>query len=141
MFVLRSSKTHNKGSKPQIIKISSCQLKGSGTKWDRCSLNKTLELPCPYALLREYANTRIPYRNENDQFFVFSDGSPVSANNLRKCLKDTLKSAGFDCRLYSVHGLRAGRAGDLIKLGVSLDTIKRIGCWKSNAVFRYFKYS
>ena len=45
----------------------------------------------------------------------------------------------FDDTLYGTHSLRSGRTCDLYKLGLSVETIKKIGRWKSNAVFRYLK--
>ena len=41
--------------------------------------------------------------------------------------------------LYLFHGFQSGRASDLLKLGVSVETIKKLGRWHSNAVFRYLK--
>ena len=58
---------------------------------------------------------------------------------LRNCFKTAIRAERFDKRLYSVHSLRAGRANDLLKLGLSVETIKKLGRWKSNAVFRYLK--
>ena len=50
-----------------------------------------------------------------------------------------LHIAGFKDELYSVHSVRMGRACDLLKLGLSVESIKKIGRWRSNAVFRYLK--
>ena len=52
MFVLRSSKTHNSGNTPQIIKISSTKKKGNTQRTNR------LELPCPFDLLHQYSRCR-----------------------------------------------------------------------------------
>ena len=132
MFILRSSKTHGKGSKPQIIKISSKDCK--------TRKNNKLTLPCPYELLREFSVTRIPFATQDDQFFVFRDGTAVTDYHMRVCLKNALIGAGFNHRLYSLQSFRSGRTGDLLKLGVPIETIKKIGRWKSNAVFKYLKY-
>ena len=138
MFVLWSSKTHSKASKPQLVKITRTPRQESSMTPHRN--NSNLLLPCPYQLLRQYVSGRKPYSNDNEQFFVFRDGSPVKAVQLRNCLKNVLKSAGFDHTLYSLHSLRSGRARDLLKLGLSVETIKKVGRWKSNAVFKYLKY-
>ena len=37
------------------------------------------------------------------------------------------------------HGLRAGRAVDLLRMGVSFETIKKLGHWKSNIVYEYLR--
>ena len=135
-FTLRSSKTHHKGQLPQIIKItstnklSSCQdyptnLGGSGY--------------CPYDLLDRYITMRNPAHNLNELFFVFSDNSRVTPNHFRNMLKQSLENAGYDKTLFGCHSFRIGHCGDLLKIGLSVESIKKIGRWRSKAVFRYFK--
>ena len=51
-----------------------------------------------------------------------------------------LTQAGYNSKLYTFHSERSRRALDLLKLGLSVETIKRLGRWKSNAVFRYLRY-
>ena len=106
---------------------------GQGKKDDK------KELPCLYGLLRNYVKMRKPYLNDDEQFFVFADRSPVSADHVRKCLRKALKAANFNNKLYSFHCLHSGRAGDLLKLGLSVETIKKLGRWRSNAVFKYLR--
>ena len=60
MLVLHSSKTHGRGSKPQIIKISSIQKEGR--KADKF---------CPFKLLQDYVHIRKSFKSENEQFFIF----------------------------------------------------------------------
>ena len=122
---------------PQIVKISS----ETQSKNVKHQLRYGLKLPCPFDLLRQYSKARIPFTNENDQFFIFNDNWPVSAEDMRKCLKRALTSVGFDPHFYGLYSIRAGRAGDLLKLGLNIEDVKRIGRWKSNAVFRYLKYT
>ena len=69
LFVLHSSKTHGKGQKPQLIKISASNY-----------LQKHL---CPFKLLSDYISLRSKYRNLQEQFFVFSDRSPVKPTQYR----------------------------------------------------------
>ena len=145
MFILQSSKTHGEDAKPQIIKIASEENEKAFKHKKKSNANKaeysnTLKLPCPYSYLRDYALMHIPFSSDHEQFFIFRDGSPVSANNFQSCLKSSLKLVGFDSELYSLHSLRSGRAEDLLKLGLSIETIKKIGRWKSNAVFKYLKF-
>ena len=135
LFILRTSKTHYKNSKPQLIKISSTSAKNR----TNCSRLQS-HLPCPYSLLREYRNIRPGYRSSDEQFFVFSDNSPVLPSHIRNCLKAMITLAGFEHpHLYSVHAMRAGRACDLIKLGLTIDQVKKLGRWKSNAIFKYLR--
>ena len=107
MFILRSSKTHDKQSKPQIVKISSTKT----MRKNKMDKSKKLELPCSYKSLRSFVNLRKNCTEDQEQFFVFADGLPVTASHMRRCLKQGLKNAGFNQTLYSVHSLRAGRAG------------------------------
>ena len=132
MFILHTSKTHGKHMRPQTIKITSVVGPKHVIRSQSCKY-------CPYTLLREYLRVRGTYKTDTEPFFVFSDGSPVMPVCLQKCLKSTLQAAGFQQHLYSVHSLRMGRACDLLQLGVSVETIKKIGRWRSNADFKYLK--
>ena len=59
--------------------------------------------------------------------------------HLRGVLVTLIKRIGLDSSLYQVHGLRSGRATDLCELGVSVETIKKLGQWRSNAVYTYLR--
>ena len=131
LFILRTSKTHGKGSKPQKIRISR---NNSDFKSAR---ERRRDIWCPFKLLSNYVNTRKTSRSANEPFFVFNDRKPVKPQHLRSVLKDALIKGHFDHRLYGFHSLRGGRALDLLKMGVSVETIKHLGRWKSNAVFTY----
>ena len=78
MFILRTSKTHDLGNKPQIVKISSTPISVTHSK---LIVNPNI-LPCPYHLLRKYARARGPYRSSTEPFFVFQDGAPVKPQHL-----------------------------------------------------------
>ena len=130
LFILRSSKTHGYNSYPQMVKITSTSNAGN---------KKVNLLPCPYTLLLKYSRMRGNYYRNSDPFFTFADGSPVTARQMSSCLKLMIKKAGFNEKLYGTHSLRAGRTNDLYKLGLSVETIKKLGRWRSNAVFRYLR--
>ena len=144
LFVLRTSKTHGLAAKPQLIKIAA-----STTGKNKMFKNRqngqsnpptndeSLELPCPFMLLRQYLTRCTPYKKHTEPFFVFKDGSPVRPLHFRMCLKQSLSLAGFDERNNNTHSLRLGRSCDLYKLGLSVETIKKLGRWKSNVVFKY----
>ena len=137
LFILHHSKTHNKGVHPQLVKISSTSAKKC-TK-NRHNEEKLRSMYCPYQLLRQYVQARGPLMALTEQFFVFSDNRPVSSQQFRARLKLTLKHAGFNHKIYDCHSFRIGCCRDLLKLGLSMETVKKLGRWKSNAVFRYFK--
>ena len=124
MFILCSSKTHCKGNKPQIIKISGAALSGSQTF-------------CPFLVIKHFVNLQKKRLNNMEQFFIFNDHSPVCPHHFRAILSRATKNIGLDSSLYGSHSLRSGRAIELMEMGVSVETIKKIGQWKSNAVFTY----
>ena len=129
LFVLRSSKTHGRYNKPQLIKIAMMKKKQN---------LKDQELhPCPYKYLKDFIFIRPKYKNSQEQFFVFADNSHVSDTHIRVLFKKILGLAGFNQNLYSFHGLRSGRSHDLLNCGISIEAIKKLGRWSSNAVYNY----
>ena len=138
LLILRTSKMHGQGSKPQLVKINSRQSKRA----EKAKMNKSQFVSqqwCPYRLLRDYIAVRGPYHKQNEPMFILSGGAPVTPQLMRSCLKRMLTQAGFDKDYYSVQSLRSGRATDLLKLGISVETIRKLGRWKSNAVFMYLR--
>ena len=123
MMILQTSKTHWKDKKPQIIKLSRLQ----------CVLNNVTL--CPYQSLRDYIKVRPSFINNAEQFFVFRDRSPVTPPMVCGILRRCLGRLNINPVLYNFHGIWAGRATDLLRLGVSVETIKKLGRWKSNAVY------
>ena len=134
MFVLFTSKTHGHNVKPQMIKISSQKveeaLKGSNVthQW------------CPFMLLQRFLKIRNNSVTEQEQFFVFSDNSPVLPSHMRIVLKNLIFSLGLDADLYTVQGFRSGRASDLVDLKIPVSVVRNLGRWKSNAIYTYLKY-
>ena len=128
--LLHSSKTHNKSDKPQVIKIKAVNEQAEGKQ---TRLNKF----CPFELLHEYINLCKKYLTRDEQFFVFVDRTPVKAYPYRTLLKQLLVASGMEHRSYSTQGTRAGRASELLESGVSVETIRKIGRWKSMAVYTY----
>ena len=130
-FILWSFKTHSRGNKPQIIKITSNEaIKGKKSNPFKF---------CPFQLLLNYLAIRPPTKDDNEQFFVFADNSSVKAHHMRNVLSLILRQLNLPVHAYCVHGLRMGRTADLLKLGLSVETIKKMGHWKSNAVFAYLR--
>ena len=84
LFVLRLSKTHNKGDMLQMIKISS-SAKVSSSQEQRYPTSE--KIYCSFGLLHNYLSSRRGFRNENENFFVYADRLPVSPMNFRKTMK------------------------------------------------------
>ena len=129
LIILFTSKTHNVGNLPQEVIISSDDRK---YMQEKCSYD-------PFQLTREYSSMRGEYISETDPYFVFQDNSHVRPKHVRKVLKKALKNLGLEPKHYGTHSFRIGRASDLLKRGVPLEEIKRVGRWRSNAVFRYLR--
>ena len=124
-FVLRTSKTHWKDVKPQIVKISSTSYLESSRY-------------CPFKILNDYVKARPKCTDKTEAFFVFSDKTPVTPNQMRATLKLMLELEGLNHENYNVHSLRIGHCIDLhYKLKISIESVKRIGRWHSNSVFSY----
>ena len=90
-------------------------------------------------MLQNYIKVRPVAKSQNEQFFVFSDNSLVLPSPIYKNFQMVVNQTGLDHTNYSFHSLRAGRTQDLLHLGLSVQTIKEIGRWKSNAVFTYLE--
>ena len=128
LIVLYSSKTHGKSSRPQEIKISQLNQPGANE-----------QSTCPFKTTNDFLEMRGDYEDEEEQLFIFRDGSPVSAQNVRNVLKECLSNLGLDPTLYGTHSLRSGRATDMQQKGKHIDEIKKCGRWRSNAVYKYIK--
>ena len=126
LLILYSSKTHDKSSSPQEIKITA---NGSSTK----------RYYCPFKLMRQYIRARGSYIDPEEQFFVFSDNSPVLQYQARRVLKLVITKLGLDSSLYGMHSFRIGRTTDLVKYNVPIDKIRILGCWKSNVIYKYIR--
>ena len=127
MFVLRSSKTHTKGDQPQVVKIV-------GTHFSES------DPICPFKALSKYIQLRRRYLNAQEQLFVFRDRTPVKPTQFRKVLRDLIIRNRLNPLRFGMHGMRAGHAGDLLELGISVEKIKKLGRWRSTAVYTYLRH-
>ena len=138
LIVLYSSKTHNIESEPQQVKIKSNKKDDNNKDVNNSKNNYSKNSHfCPFVLMRQYINIREPIASESEQFFVFRNGSAVKPKHMRDTLNTALRRIGLNQQLYSVHSLRSGRSSDLIKFGLTIEQVKLMGRWKSNAVYRY----
>ena len=131
LIVLNSSKTHGKRHHPQKIRITA----NNNTR----NLWKNKKHFCPFEIANTYSNIRGGYINEQEQYFIFADHSPLTSRALRRELKEALTRIGLDAKNYDTHSFRVGRATDLQKMQFPLDKIKQIGRWRSNAVYNYLR--
>ena len=142
LFVLWSSKTHCRGDKPQMIKIERTKMKAKDRKTVLPQHIKQLNdnrQHCPFKILGEYLAARPEANTHTENFFVYADNSPVPITTLRSVFKLMLEKININNTLYNLHSFRIGCCVDLYNMGVSVETIKKIGRWKSNAVFAYLR--
>ena len=131
LLILHSSKTHGKESLPQQIKISE-RIQGNPRADNRFF--------CPFVAIRNYMAVRgRKYATPQEQFFILTDKSPIKADMARNVLSKLFKRLEINPVHYSFHSFRIGRATDLLKFGKSVEQIQRIGRWRSNAMYKYFK--
>ena len=131
LIVLYSSKTHSRAMRPQEIKIVA--------NYDEQTGAYIKHNFCPFRLLRRYVAVKDFYVHEDDQFFVFRDGSLVRPQNLRDLLKEMITKLRLNSDLYGMHSLRIRRCTDLIKYNYSLDEVRMLGRWRLNTVFKYIR--
>ena len=142
LMYLYSSKTHGKESLPQQIKIlGKNQLEVVDNNETHKFIKKYVKpgFFCPYDWTKKYIDMRPPIIDDVEQIFIYRDGTPLQAQHLRRLLRKILKHLKLDPFLYDIHSFRIGRATDLFKAGVSVDNIKQLGRWKSNAVYKYLR--
>ena len=111
LLTLRTSKTHWVNNRPQQNKISATSRRKHNSN------SHSLEMICPFSALERYSKLHGEYTADSEQFFIFSDGSLVKSSHMRTCLKNILKNLKKDWTIFQFHGIRSGRACDLLKLG------------------------
>ena len=135
LIILFSLKTHASESLPQEIKITS----NASSNTVNNKVKYRHRNFCPLKITRKYLSMRGNYDQPNEQFFIFRDKSPVYPNHVRKTLHLAITAIGLKCHLYDCHSFRGGQCSELIKLGYPIEVVKRLGRWRSNAVYRYIK--
>ena len=138
LFILRSSKTHQRSMKPQMIKILMVG-EGNESKHGHSLTAKSKGWFCPYSVLKQFAMIRPKYHDPNEQFFIFRDYTPVMALHMRSTLHLMLKIMQYNETLFNCHSFRSGRSSDLLKYGLSMETIKQLGHWESSIIYAYLK--
>ena len=127
---LYTSKMHGMESLPQKIRIEGL---------DSSKLKQKRHF-CPFKIMKNYLIVQGNYLSETEQFFVFQGHIPLEQIHVRVMLAKIIKNLGLNAHLYQFHGIRAGRATDLSRWGFSIEQIKVLGRWKSNAVYKYLKH-
>ena len=99
LCILRSSKTHNMGNKPQFVRILSQPNDFQGCR------GIAINQKCPFQLLRKYAQARPKYASEHEAFFVHHDRTSIKPHNVRTTLKTVLTALKLDATIYNLHSI------------------------------------
>ena len=136
LLILYTSKTHGRGRRPQEIRISADPQQHSHHFKHSKKFARRFS---PFEITKEYSRLRGGYVSLEEQYFIFSDRSPVQPKHIRRVLRLLLRGLRLDPKLYDTHSFRIGRATDLDKFGYDIDKIKALGRWRSNAVYNYIR--
>ena len=128
LLVLFTSKTHGMESAPQKIRIKAMAMSRKDNKFF-----------CPVKIVRRFMEARGAYKDTKEHLFIFKDGSNVKPEHFRSTLRSLLVKLNLNGDLHDVHSFRSDRTCDLAKFGYSIDQIKAMGHWRSNAVYKYLK--
>lgn len=91
---------------------------------------------CCVAAVTEYLKVR---PDNALYFFCHADSSPLTRSQFSGVLSKTIHYAGLPVDKFRTHSFRIGRATTLASQGISNETIKLLGRWKSNAVQNYIR--
>ena len=133
-FLLFTSKTHSEKDRLQKVKISD-----SRHDFNASQSRRSAKHFCPFQLLTNYIEMRGAYHSMEENFFVFRDHMPIKAELVRKILTYTIKQPGLDPTFYTFHSFHSGCTTNLHSWGVPIETIKSLGRWKSNSIYKYLK--
>ena len=136
LLVLYTSKTHSKKMYPQQIKISSLK---DQPDYAKC-LVKSHTFFYPFNAVRQFIDMcKSNFGGADQNFFLFSDGSPVYPHQARTMLRAAIANLNLNPKLCNCHSMHAGRATQMLRAGIPDDQIKRLGKWRSNAVYHYLR--
>ncbi|KAF4658504.1 hypothetical protein FOL47_007961 [Perkinsus chesapeaki] len=118
--------------------------KGQGCqRSQQCACKEEIEGYCPVHAMMQLLEYRAGQgAEENDLLFVNNDGQPWDQGSLRETLKADLRNSGIqEAEQYSLHSFRVGGTQGHIEAGVSTESTKVFGRWRSNVIDRYARES
>ena len=78
---------------------------------------------------------------EDRPLFCHRDGSAITTEEVRQCVRSLMAAAGRDPALYGGHSLRIGGASAALAAGVSPQLIRLMGRWSSDIYEIYCRIS
>ena len=95
---------------------------------------------CPVMAFKDMC-TLVPGEGKDPAFCVMTGGvlRPITYRMFQQKLKSLVEAAGYNPADFSTHSFRRGGASLAYKAGISGETIKVLGDWKSNAYMEYLE--
>ncbi|KAM3920319.1 uncharacterized protein RB166_014716 [Leptodactylus fuscus] len=90
---------------------------------------------CPVRAVNSYLAVRV----EGSSFLVHESGLPVTAFQFRSVLNKTLSFVGANPSEYGTHSFRIGAATEASRAGLSVESVQRIGRWRSSCYAGYIR--
>lgn len=91
---------------------------------------------CPVvAAFRAFKLT--PEAKPDGPAFITGTGRPIIVSDIVAAMKNGVQQGGFNPDDFSGHSLRRGGATLAYQAGVSIDTIRQLGDWRSDAYTKY----
>ncbi|MCG7876876.1 MAG: hypothetical protein N0C90_11155 [Candidatus Thiodiazotropha endolucinida] len=91
---------------------------------------------CCVTAIAEYLKCR---PDQVSYFFSHANSLPLTRSQFSGVLSKAIRFAGLPVHKFKTHSFRIGRASTLAAQGISNETIKLLGRWKSNAVQSYIR--
>ena len=97
---------------------------------------------CPVKSLIEYCCLTEPFRRTNKETSLFlallKPHMAVSKSSIARWLKDVLKWAGIDTKIYQAHSVRAAATSKAFMKGLSVPDIIKKGNWSQESTWQRF---
>lgn len=97
---------------------------------------------CPARTISTYLEKTAKLRNQSEPLFISfkKPYKPVGTQTLSRWVKNTLTLSGIDTSSFTAHSTRHAASSAALRLGVSLDTIRKTAGWSlgSQTFARYY---
>ena len=112
-----------------------------GTELDFDNFKEDINL-CPIKSLQDYCKLTVPYREINKETSLFlslhKPHKAVSKSSTARWIKEVLKWAGIDTKIYQAHSVRAAATSKAFMKGLSVPQIIKKGNWSHESTWQKF---
>ena len=97
---------------------------------------------CPVKSLKEYCCITKPFRDLNNETSLFlsilKPHKAVTKSTTARWIKEVLKWAGIDTKIYQAHSIRAAATSKAFLKGLSVADIIKRGNWRQESTWQKF---